>query len=41
MTIYEENMLTHQASLEESICEKMFTTTYIKIGVVPHQFISC
>ena len=33
-------MLTHQASLKESICEKMFPVTYIKIGVAPRQVIS-
>ena len=40
-TIYEENMLTDQASLKESICEEMFPITYIKIGVAPRQLISC
>ena len=28
-------MLTQQASLKESICEKMFPITYIKIDVAP------
>ena len=28
-----KNMLTHQASLKESICEKVFPINYIKIGV--------
>ena len=41
LTIYEENMLTHQASLKESICEKMFPITYIRIGVTPRQLFSC
>ena len=40
-TIYEENMLTHQASLKESICEKTFPISYIKIGVAPRQLFSC
>ena len=34
-------MLTHQACLRESICEKMFPITYIKIGVAPCQLFSC
>ena len=34
LTIYEENMLTHQTSLKELLCEKMFpiTLSYIKIA---------
>ena len=32
-------MLTHQDSLKESICEKMFPITYIKIGVAPRQLL--
>ena len=40
-TIFEENMLTHQASIKESICEEMLPITYIKIGVAPCQLISC
>ena len=39
-TIYEENMLTHQAFLKESICEEIFPITCIKIGAAPHQLIS-
>ena len=34
-------MLTHQASLKESICKEMFPITYIKIGVAPRKLISC
>ena len=34
-------MLTHQASLKESICEEMFPIAYIKIGAAPRQLISC
>ena len=40
-TIFEENMLTHQASVKESICKEMLPITYIKIGVAPRQLISC
>ena len=39
--MYEEEMLTHQASLKESIDKKMFPTTYIKLAVVPRQVFSC
>ena len=38
-TIYEENMLTHQASLKELICENIFPN--INIVVAPRQFFSC
>ena len=34
-------MLTHQASLKESICEKMFPITYIKVSVASRGLISC
>ena len=34
-------MLAQQASLKESICEKTFPITYVKIGVAPHQLFSC
>ena len=40
-TIYEENMLTYQASLKKSICEEKFPITQIKIGVALCQLISC
>ena len=40
-TIYEKNILTHQTSLKESICEKVFPITYIKISVAPSQLFSC
>ena len=33
-------MLTNQAPLKKSICEKMFHITYIKIGVPPRQLFS-
>ena len=39
--VNEEYILTHQASLIESICEEMFPITYIKIVVAPRQLISC
>ena len=35
--IYEENMLTHQGSLKESICEKMFPITYTKLDMFKKQ----
>ena len=41
LIIYKENMLTHQPSLKESICEKMFPITCIKICVAPCQLFSC
>ena len=40
LTRYKENMLTNQASLKKSICEKMFHITYIKKGVAPSSFLA-